>query len=68
MTVVKVVDLIGVSDQSWEDAVSKAVKDASKTIDNITGVEVINTTANVKDGELTEYKANVKVAFGLLDR
>ena len=68
MTVVKVVDLIGVSDKSWEDAVSKAVKDASKTIDNITGVEVISATANVKDGELTEYKATVKVAFGVLDR
>ena len=68
MTVVKVVDLIGVSDKSWEDAVSKAVKDASKTIDNITGVEVISTTANVRDGELTEYKATVKVAFGVLDR
>ena len=68
MTVVKVVDLIGVSDKSWEDAVSKAVKDASKTIDNITGVEVISATANVRDGELTEYKATVKVAFGVLDR
>ena len=68
MTVAKVVDLIGVSDKSWEDAVSKAVKGASETIDNITGVEVVSATANVKDGELTEYKASVKVAFGVLDR
>lgn len=68
MGVAKVIELIGVSDNGWEDAVRNAVRDASKTIDNITGVEVISTTANVKDGELTKYKANVKVVFGLIDR
>jgi len=68
MSVAKVIELIGVSDNGWEDAVRNAVRDASKTIDNITGVEVISTTANVKDGELTEYKASVKVVFGLTDR
>ena len=68
MTVAKVIDLIGVSEESWEDAARNAVRDASKTIDNITGVEVVNNTASVKDGELTEYKANVRVAFGLADR
>jgi len=68
MSVAKVIELIGVSDNGWEDAVRNAVKDASKTIDNITGVEVISTTANVKDGELTKYKASVKVVFGLTDR
>ena len=54
MSVAKVIELIGVSDNGWEDAVRNAVKDAAKTIDNITGVEVISTTANVKDGELTQ--------------
>lgn len=68
MGVAKVIELIGVSDNGWEDAVRNAVRDASKTIDNITGVEVISTTANVKDGELTKYKTNVKVVFGLTDR
>lgn len=68
MTVAKVIDLIGTSNRSWEDAVQNAVSDASETIDNITGVEVLNTTASVKNGEITEYKANIKVAFGLLDR
>jgi len=68
MSVAKVIELIGVSDNGWEDAVRNAVRDASKTIDNITGVEVISTTANVKDGELTKYKASVKVVFDLTDR
>lgn len=68
MTVVKVVELIGVSSNSWDDAVKNCLEDASKTIHDITGVEVINTTAKVKDGEITEYRATVKVAFALTDR
>jgi dodecin len=68
MTVVKVTELVGISNKSWEDAARNAVRDASKTIDNITGVEITNTTARVKDGELIEYRADVKIAFGLTDR
>jgi dodecin len=68
MAVAKVIELIGVSDNGWEDAVRNAVRDASKSINNITGVEVISTTGNVVDGELTKYKAIVKVVFGLTDR
>ena len=60
---VKVLELVGESDNSWQEAVESAVKDASKTIRNITGVEVLNNTANVKDGNVVEYKANVAIAF-----
>ena len=60
---VKVVELVGESKSGWQEAVQNAVKDASKTIRNITGVEVLNNTANVKDGNIVEYKANVKIAF-----
>jgi dodecin len=68
MTVVKVIELIGVSEKGWEDAVREGVRKASETIDNITGVEVLSVTARVKNGELTVYKANLKIAFGLTDR
>ena len=68
MSVAKVIELIGASDKSWEDAARNAVRDASKTIRNITGVEVISTTASVKDGEIINYHTCVKIAFGLTDR
>ncbi|MGM0689566.1 MAG: dodecin family protein [Bacillota bacterium] len=68
MTVVKVTELVGISNESWEDAAKNALKDASKTIDNITGIEVLSNTARVKDGELTEYRSTIKIAFGLTDR
>ena len=60
---VKVVEMIGESQSSWKGAVQNAVREASKTVDNITGVEVYNLTADVVDGDLIDYKANVKIAY-----
>lgn len=62
--VIKVIELVGASDLSWEDAVQVAVKEASKTIRGITGVEVVNWTGKVDpQGDLVGYRANVQVAF-----
>lgn len=60
---VKVVEMIGESENGWKDAVQNAVKEASRNFDNITGVEVYNLTADVIEGDLTEFKANVKIAY-----
>lgn len=61
--VVKVIELVGTSRHNWTDAVDNAVMEASKTIDSILGVEVTNFTANIDNGHIEEYKADVKVAF-----
>lgn len=63
MAVVKVLNLVGESPISWQDAVENAVAEASKTVKNITGVEVLNTTGVVQDGKIVEYRANVNIAF-----
>ncbi|TYP54265.1 dodecin family protein [Thermosediminibacter litoriperuensis] len=60
---VKVIEVVGESRNSWQEAVENAVRDASKTIKNITGVEVRNHTANVEGGKIVEYKADVAIAF-----
>ncbi len=65
MRVAKVIELVGESTTGWEDAVKDAVSRASQTLEEIKGVEVYNLTADVKDGQLVEYKANIKLAFGL---
>ncbi|MEW6724340.1 MAG: dodecin family protein [Bacillota bacterium] len=65
MTVVKVLELVGESDKDWTDAVNNAVAEAAKTVSNLQGVEVYNWTANIQDGRIVEYKANVKVAFAV---
>ncbi len=62
--VVKIMELVGSSPKSFSDAVRNAVTEASKTIRGIQGVEVLQSNATVGDnGELTNYKVNVKIAF-----
>jgi flavin-binding protein dodecin len=60
---IKVVEVIGISTKSFDDAVNQAVKKASKSIKGITGVEVIKHSAKVQSGKIVQYKANVKLAF-----
>lgn len=61
--VVKVIELVGSSDESWEKAAGNAAAQAAKTLNDLIGLEVVSWTADIKDGKLTHYKANVKVAF-----
>ena len=63
--VVKIVELMGVSEESFEDAVRQAVKEAAKTIRNITGVEVIKSTAQVDGDEILEFHVTVRLAFAI---
>lgn len=63
--VIKVVEVIGISKKSFDDAVAQAVKKASQSIKGITGVEVVKHSAKVEAGKLVQYKANVKLAFAV---
>lgn len=67
MTAVKIVKIMGTSEQSWQHAAEEAYREASKTIEDISGIEVEDWTAQVEDGELTEYRATVEVAFPVRD-
>jgi dodecin len=61
--VVRVIELVGVSSKSWSDAAQQAVARASQTLRHITGLDVLKSSAVIKDGKITEYHVNVKVAF-----
>ena len=63
MTVIKVIELIGSSTNSWEDAVQNAITEAGKTIKGIKGVHVKRCTAKIENNEIIEYNADVKIAF-----
>ena len=62
---VKVVEIIGVSDQSWEDAAKRAVAKASDSLEGITGVEAVSFTARVRDGKIVSYNTTCKIAFAV---
>jgi hypothetical protein len=60
---VKVAEFVGESPNSWQEAIENAVSEASSSLNNITGVEVYNWTADCQQNKITEYKANIKIAY-----
>lgn len=63
MTAVKVIKVLGTSEESWPDAAEEAVSEATETIDEVRGVEVEGWTAEVDGGDISEYRATVEIAF-----
>ena len=63
VAVIKTIDLVGVSADSWRDAADQALKEAAKTIRGITGMEVLDTSCNVSDGTISEYLTHVRIKF-----
>lgn len=63
MNTIKILELIGTSTKNWEDAAENAIKEAGETVQGITGLEVVAQTGKVKNGEISEYRTTVKIAF-----
>jgi flavin-binding protein dodecin len=65
MAVVKVIELIGTSNSSIEDAVQSAVADAKTTLRNIKAVDIVST--GLRGENLDEWRALIRVSF-LIER
>ncbi len=65
--VAKIIEVIGTSDKSWENAAQVAIEEAKKTIHGIHGIEVRDMTAKVdpNSGKITKYRTCVKISFGV---
>jgi flavin-binding protein dodecin len=63
VAVIKTIDLVGVSEESWRDAAGQARAEASRTIRGITSMEVLSTSCDVADGRICEYLTHVRIKF-----
>jgi len=63
MTTAKIVELIGSSPKSWEDATKNAITAAAKTVRGIKSASVKRCTAKVEKNKIVEYRAVVRIAF-----
>ena len=63
MSVIKTIDLVGVSTESWRDAAESALAEAAQTIRQIERMDILGTSAIVKDGKIAEYHTHVQIAF-----
>jgi flavin-binding protein dodecin len=66
-SVAKIIEVVGSSHKSWEDAAQVAVDEAKKSLHGIHGIEVKDMTATVdrNTGKITQFRAGVKVSFGI---
>lgn len=63
MAMLKVIEILAESKQSWEDAAQQAVTVASKSVRNIRSIYVENLQATVDDGKISTYRINAKISF-----
>jgi flavin-binding protein dodecin len=63
MAVMKVIEVMASSAESWEDATRKAVVKASESVSNIKSAWVQDQSVTVKDGKVSEFRVTVKATF-----
>jgi flavin-binding protein dodecin len=62
-SVYKVIELVGTSDISWEEAAKNAVATAGKTLRDLRVAEITKLDMTIKDGKLSSYRARVTLSF-----
>ncbi len=62
-SVYKIIELVGTSEASWEDAAKNAVETASKSLKNLRVAEITKMDMKIEDGKVVGYRARVTVSF-----
>lgn len=63
MSVYNVIELIGTSDQSWEQATANAINEASKTLRDLRVAEVIEQDVVIENGAVSAFRTKVRLSF-----
>ena len=61
--VYRIVDVVGVSETSWEDAGRQAIKTASKSLRDLRIAEVSKLDVKIEDGKVVAYRCRVQLSF-----
>ncbi len=67
MTVAKVSEITSTSTKSFEDAVERGIKRASKTLKNVTSAWIADQEVEIEKGKVTGYRVRMRVTFVLED-
>ena len=63
MSVYKVIELVGTSEESWEDAAKTAIRMAKKSLRELRVAEITKMDVRLDDGEIIEYRVRLRVSF-----
>ena len=66
-SIYKIIELVGSSKISWEDAAKNAVETASKNLKELRIAEIIKLDMTIEDGKVTTYRARVNLSFKYID-
>ena len=67
MSVYKVIEVIGTSEKSWEDAAKNAVERASKTLEELRIAEVTSQDLKIENGKVVAYRTKLSLSFKFKD-
>ena len=67
MSVAKVTEITSTSTVSFEDAITKGIERANKTLKNVKGAWISEQKIQVSDGKISSYRVDMKVTFVLND-
>lgn len=67
MSIYKVIEVIGTSEVSWEDAAVKAVERASQTLSDLRVAEVVSQDLKIEGGKVTAFRTKVSMSFKYKD-
>ena len=59
----KHIKITGYSNISWKDAIVKTIEEASKTLNNLTSIRVIEQRANIQNNQISEYLVDLDISF-----
>jgi flavin-binding protein dodecin len=59
----KIIELVGSSEKSWEDAVKNAINTASKTLRDMRVAEIEKLDVRIEDNKIVAYRAKIKLSF-----
>lgn len=65
MSVLKVIEILGNSTVSFEDAVQNIIDEAAKSVKDIRSVYIKDMQVTVSDNKIAQYRVNAKVTFGV---
>jgi len=65
MDIKKHLTITGNSTVSWKDAIVKAIGEASKTIDYLSEVKILEQRANIENDKITEYFVDLDISFSV---
>jgi flavin-binding protein dodecin len=64
-SIAKVIEVIAESDKSWDDAAKNALREASKTVDDIREIWISSMKAIVEKNKIVSYRVTAKITFVL---